>query len=130
MNWELNFQQSGRVQTREFNAGKFEVFVPQANSEIRADAVPFEVIDQDVTGLLVKTSQGASVSGVVVLEGTNDKSALANSVKRGFKRTSARCEGQVKQLGEASYVTDGSFRVRGLQVGLRIFRLARETAVR
>ena len=50
--------------------GKYSVYVePEPNSEIRANPVPFEVTDHDITGLVIKTVKGATLSGVVVIEG-------------------------------------------------------------
>ncbi|MGH9906926.1 MAG: MSCRAMM family protein, partial [Pyrinomonadaceae bacterium] len=44
--------------------GKYAVFVlPEPNTNLRTDGAQFDLIDQDVTGLLVKTSKGSSVSG-------------------------------------------------------------------
>ena len=42
-----------------------------------ADPVPFEIVDRDVDNLVIKTSKGTTLSGVVVLEGSNDKALLA-----------------------------------------------------
>ena len=57
--------------------GKYSVFV-FSNDEggMRAEPITFDVIDQDVSGVTVKLVQGASLSGVVVLE-TENPAALA-----------------------------------------------------
>lgn len=103
--------------------GKYSIFVePQARGEIHAESITFEVIDQDVTGLLVKTSEGGSISGVLVLEGRNDKAALAllNQVQI---HTYVRNEGPGSFVQPVSVNSDGSFRVGGLQNGVAHFSL-------
>ena len=109
----------GEFKLENVTPGKYALFVqPQAGNELVAEAVPFEVIDHDVSGLVLKTSPGASVSGTIVLEGTNDKSALArlsqlqlHAYVRGGWGVSATING------------DGSFRVGGLQSGFANFSL-------
>ena len=105
--------------------GKYSVLVlPRPGSELRADAVPFELIDQDVTGLLVKTSLGASVSGVIVLEGTDDKSVLAR-LNQMQLYAFVQSEGPANNFGMSVSVNqDGSFRVGGLQAGSANFSLS------
>jgi protocatechuate 3,4-dioxygenase beta subunit len=64
----------GEFKFDNLSPGKYAVFVEvPPNSDWRSDYLRFEVIDQDVTGLIVKTTKGASASGVIVLEGTDDK---------------------------------------------------------
>jgi hypothetical protein len=77
----------------------------------------FDVTDQDVTGLLMKTGKGASVSGSIVLENTEDKSQLV-------KLMQARVSGIVRSqtgYGNALHTSlinaDGSFRIGGLDPG-------------
>jgi Carboxypeptidase regulatory-like domain len=44
--------------------GKYAVFMlPQANNDVWAEATPFEILDQDVTGLIVKAQKGAMITG-------------------------------------------------------------------
>ena len=50
-------------------------FGDNSTSNLYADAVPFEISDHDVTDLIVKTTTGASVSGVVVFDGMDQKTA-------------------------------------------------------
>lgn len=62
--------------------GKYAVYSePQAGSNRHSDAAKFEITDRDVEGLVVKTFGGASVSGVVVLEGTDDTKVRANYLR-------------------------------------------------
>lgn len=70
--------QAGEFKLEGLTPGKYAIFIaPQQNGALRADPVTFEIIDSDVNGLILKTSKGASLSGVMVLEGTDDKSLQA-----------------------------------------------------
>lgn len=99
-------------------AGKYSLFnAPQAGSELRTEALSFEVTDQDVTGLLVKTIKGATVSGVIVIEGTTDKTAMSKLGEvrlHTFVRTD---DGDGMGGQEAVVAADGSFRIGGLRSG-------------
>lgn len=115
----LTSDNRGEFKLENLTPGKYAVFIlPPTNSEMRADADSFDVIDQDVTGLLVKISKGASVSGVVVLEGTNDRSVLA-----GLSRVRLHAYVEKQSPGD-SWVQpvpigpDGRFRIGGLQGGM------------
>lgn len=118
--------------------GKYAVYVETPDdSGWYAEPVRFEVTDQDVDGLLLKTSIGASVSGVVVLEGTDDPKVRANLAR-------GRILGQVvvseyigRSVPSASIQPNGSFHITGLPAGrimfhprtpdeLRVIRLERD----
>jgi hypothetical protein len=109
----------GEFRIGNLTPGKYSVVIlPQQESALRADAVAFEVTDQDVTGLLVKTSKGASLAGTVVLEGADDKTALT---KLGQLRVQAYVQREGLNSGfvqSAPINADGSFRVGGLGSGI------------
>ncbi|MFZ0061435.1 MAG: hypothetical protein WAL47_05310 [Pyrinomonadaceae bacterium] len=114
----------GEFKLENLTPGKYAFFiVPQADNGMRADPVSFDLIDQDVTGLLLKTSPGASVSGVVLLEGTDDKTLIA-------RLSQVLIHAQVAREGPSDIwhrpVTtshDGSFRIGGLRGGTAQFSL-------
>jgi len=102
--------------------GKYSVLIwTEQNTEMRADPVPFEVVDRDVTGLVVKTVKGSSVSGVVVIEGVDDPPAMAKMgslfVHAGYERRAIDFAGSF--FGEVR--PDGSFRISGLSPGVLNF---------
>jgi hypothetical protein len=115
----------GEFRLENLTPGKYAVFlVPTPGIEMIAEPAPFEVVDQDVTGVLVKVSHGASVSGVVVFEGPNDRSVLS---RFGRARLSAwvDAEGQGDNWPLPLNVShDGSFRIGGLRSGMMHFSLA------
>lgn len=48
--------------------GKYVVFIVPGDSGVRGDNVSFEVVDRDVTDLMIKAGKAATVAGVVVFE--------------------------------------------------------------
>lgn len=97
--------------------GKYAIIVePQPDSDIRAKPHQFEVTDRDVTGLVVKTRRGATLSGVVVLEGI-DEAVIK-------KLSQLRIHAFVEPYDVNDYFShggtvqaDGSFTVKGLRSG-------------
>jgi hypothetical protein len=99
--------------------GRYSIVVaPQEGNDTFADPVLFEVFDRDVDNLIIKTSQGATLTGVVVLEGSNDKALLARLYRL---RLNVWVQG-----GPPGFPTwrstainpDGSFRLTALQAGV------------
>ena len=120
MSWGSPSNSEGEFKLENVTAGKYELFVPsQPNSSVRSGPVSFEVIDQDVSGLLVKTSEGGSLSGLVVLEGGDERSLLA-------RLSHMRLHTYVRNPANESFSSwvrpvtidsDRGFRVSGLQSG-------------
>ncbi len=113
----------GEFKIENLPPGKYAVFSePPAGSDWHSEAVPFEVTDRDVEGLLIKTSRGASVSGVVVLEGTDDPKVRANLL-------AGQIGGHIfgGYLGRsdpsATINPNGTFRLNGLAAGRLELRL-------
>lgn len=117
----------GEFRLENITPGKYAVFVvPQLNSEIRVEPVRFEIVDQDVTGLMLKTSKGAVLTGAVVVEGTRDPAVYEKLSKlrlfvfvRGGESSISSGFGQTSTIA-----ADGSFRLAGLQAGSANFQLA------
>ncbi len=113
----------GEFRMENVTPGKYAIFIlAQAGSEVRAEASYFEVVDQDVTGVLVKTVKGLSVSGSVVLDGPYEKSVLA---KLAELQVRAYVASEISGSGQDAPINpDGSFRVGGLLAGKANFWLA------
>lgn len=113
----------GEFKLHNLAPGKYAVFFETPpNSEWRADPIHFKVTDQDVTGLTVKTARGASASGVLVLEGTDDKALYAKLIKgRLFANVMTNDRIDRGSTPAASINPDGSFRVGGLRAGILNF---------
>ncbi len=91
--------------------------LPPRGSELRADMVPVEITTQDVTGLVIKAWKGgATVSGVVVIENTEDKAVWSRLLQ-------LRLAGFIQKAGSpnmwnpATINADGSFVINGLESG-------------
>ncbi len=113
----------GEFRLENIMPGKYVVFIaPQPGNEVRADGVPFEVIDQDVTGLLLRTFPGLTITGTVVLEDAYDKNV---SAKLAQLRLQAYVRDEINNSSwqESIINTDGSFRIGGLGPGTANFSL-------
>ena len=99
--------------------GKYTLFfAPPQNSDLRADPIEFEVIDTDLTGLEFKTKSGASLSGMVVVEGPYEKSLAA--LFKGLRVYVMFDNPKSDYAGESRSVEvgpDGSFTIVGLGSG-------------
>src|SRR5262249_20382477 len=72
-------------------------------------------VEEDVDGVEIKVRQGASISGGVVVEGTNDPKILS---KLSQVNLYASIVARTPTIGHSSKVKpDGSFRIGGLQAG-------------
>jgi hypothetical protein len=98
------------------------LFQNQGN-EMRAEALNFEIVDQDISGVVVKLAKGASLSGVVVIE-SEDKAVLAKLSEfqvRGF--IVPQGGGMVSSSAMSPVGPDGSFRLTGLGSGYVNFNI-------
>ncbi len=115
--------QDGEFKIENLPPGKYAVYLDStAGSEWFSEPVHFEVADQDVDGLLIKTSKGGTASGVVVLEGTNDPAVRANLARmQMLPSMSAEHYGRPRPF--VTINPDGSFRVTGLPAGRLMLNL-------
>lgn len=94
-----------------------------SGSDLRAEPNTFDVFDQDVTGLTIKTSIGASLSGTVVFEGPIGKNATA-ALERAYISALIRSDDLKTSWSRAEWIPrDGSFRLGGLPPGVANFSL-------
>jgi len=113
---EVRTNAEGAFRLEKLPAGKYSISIePPPESDLRAESVGFDVINEDVTGLLIKTTTGASLSGTVVIEGKGGSNTA---------RAQAWISVEVRNdsLGFSSnqgvaVKPDGSFRVGGLSAG-------------
>lgn len=106
--------------------GQYAVLIrSEPNRDWRAEEVRFEVVDQDVTGLVVRTLKGGSLSGVLLLEGTSDK-----AIREQFRSLNVivfvSTESNRRSGTPGSMTTpgpDGAFRVGALPTGVASFSL-------
>ncbi len=108
----------GEFRLEDVGPGKYVVFIVSADSGVREDSVAFEVVDRDVTDLVINAGKAASVSGVVAFENA-DGSAATRKFNDMF--IYARVESEQQFYGGGSFThpvnPDGSFTIRGLRKG-------------
>ncbi|MCI0660556.1 MAG: carboxypeptidase regulatory-like domain-containing protein [Acidobacteria bacterium] len=101
--------------------GKYVLFVPANRGiEFVSDRVIFDISEGDAHGLELKVRPVASISGVVVIEGTNDPNVLAilSQVSVGASVNLAEPNSQSPvEIGRVMVKGDGSFRLSGLPAG-------------
>jgi protocatechuate 3,4-dioxygenase beta subunit len=116
----------GEFRIDNLTPGKYSIFVmPDQNTEIRTDPVRFEVLDQNVSGILLKTARSAAISGVIVVEGNPDRTVYDKLTKLRIS-TYVRTANQNEEvnIGRSSAIgADGGFRFGGLQAGFASFQL-------
>lgn len=105
--------------------GKYAVYLDSpTESESSSEQVRFEVTDQDIEGLLIKTFKGATVSGVVVLEGPHGPTVRGRLAGTKILAT-VSTESDGKPTRSVNINPDGSFRVTGLSAGRLMLNLPR-----
>lgn len=108
--------QKGEFRLENIPPGKYSIVLMAQDSELRADPLEFQLLDQDLTGLVVRTSHGASVSGTVQVEGTNDPGTMA---KLRQLRIYAWVQGGMGGGARPSLIAaDGGFRIAPLPAGI------------
>lgn len=103
--------------------GKYAVYLFQMASQsqamdMRAEQSNFDIVDQDVSGITVRLTRGAALSGIVVLE-SEDKTAwkkLQEMQLRAFVLMRPG-EGGFGQSSVSTIGPDGTFRLGGLAPG-------------
>jgi hypothetical protein len=99
--------------------GKYAAFASrEQESDLYNEPVLFEIGDEDVTGLVVKMRRGGSISGMAVIEGTNDP-AILSKLSQIQVYANVRSEELSAPSGAPANVgTDGSFALRGVNPGM------------
>jgi hypothetical protein len=99
--------------------GKYAVFAARGEqgNDFYSEPAYCDVIDSDVHGVEVRIKQGSTLSGLVVIEGTNDPAIFAKLTQLQFHFYS-RSEGMNGPgPGPVKAGPDGSFVVKGLRPG-------------
>ncbi|PYS49565.1 MAG: hypothetical protein DMF68_09640 [Acidobacteria bacterium] len=101
--------------------GRYLVSVaPQSGTNMWGQSQPFDVINQDVSGVEIKATIGANVSGVVTLEGNQDPTILAELMQfqvEAFVQSGGVGGGFGGTAQTVPLNTDGTFQVSGLPSG-------------
>ncbi|MBO0862825.1 MAG: carboxypeptidase regulatory-like domain-containing protein, partial [Chloracidobacterium sp.] len=102
--------------------GKYALIVPpEEGSGFVSDPVIFDISEGDATGLELKVRKGASISGVAVIEGTNDQKVLSKLSQVNLLAYIRPVSPDIPAtpVGRRPFKinADGSFRIEGLQAG-------------
>lgn len=119
----------GEFQIQGLPEGKYVALMrTDSGSEYYSDPTPFEIHESDVEGLEIKAYRCASISGVVVIEGTDDPAILkhVNEVRVDvYNLSQQRSQSLPQQRAPATYFNssqmtgpDGTFRLGGLRPGV------------
>jgi hypothetical protein len=110
----------GEIRIENLPRGKYALFLdPSPGSDVYSEPVRFEVVDQDIKDLVIKTTSGSSVSGVVVLDGVDSKLAASRPGEMMiFAQTESKDRYTHGSSPNATVNRDGSFRVGGLRPGV------------
>jgi Carboxypeptidase regulatory-like domain len=122
----------GEFQTEGLAPGHYAIFTatfgaaPNNAGDLYSDPVTFDVVDSDVNDIVVKLRRGASVSGVVTIEGADAATAarlLPGVSLYGVPQPTGQAASSVPNISRSlSVAADGTFRLAGLREGkLRIF---------
>lgn len=112
-----NTNLKGEFRAQGLTAGKYFISLSEQQQNLNADPVTFDVVNQDVKGLLIKTSVGASLNGIFVLEGSPQNSGLQKFAPL-FVSAFIRDESPHGRSGRHSAIApDGSFHLVGLPAG-------------
>ena len=115
----------GEFKIENLAPGQYAISVKPEGKEWRTEELRFEITDQDVSGLIIKTVKGGSLSGVVVLEGTAG-SAIREQL-RDVRLVVFVATAESERRGTSGLSTvlrpDGSFRIGGLPTGTATFIL-------
>ena len=99
--------------------GHYTVFIVSQDSGVRGDSVSFDVVDRDVTDLVINAGKAAKVSGVVAFENADGSPATRKFTE---VLVHAWIDGGEQLYGGAAFPKpvnpDGSFTIPGLQKGL------------
>lgn len=127
----LATNERGEFLRENLQPGKYSVSaLDPVSGEWRTNEVPFEIINEDVKGLVIKTERTAAISGVVVLEGTDNKNAREQLRKLALNAHMPRQDNLRSRNVAVNFGPDGSFRTAGLDDGLVRFSTALGTQLR
>jgi hypothetical protein len=124
---------AGQFRVDNVPAGRYMVSLsPQTSNGMSGQSAPFDVINQDVSGVVVQAVSGAGVSGFVALEGTQDPTILSELLQfqvQVFVQGSGNA-GNAASVQTVPLNEDGSFQFAGLPAGtVRLSLVAQDASL-
>ncbi len=115
---------NGEFRIQGLTPGRYAAFViTETESDSYSEPARFEVTNEDVKGLEIKARRGSSISGVAVVEGTNDADVLARLSALQLYPMLANQGISSPRIMMSKINADGSFRLSGLEPGKVKLRL-------
>jgi protocatechuate 3,4-dioxygenase beta subunit len=108
---------NGEFRLENLTPGTYTVYtVVRDGNDVPAGSITFEVVDRDLTDLLLKTTKSSSLSGVVVLDG-NDRTPTMLSHLRIYATVETK-EPIYGNSPSSMIGPDGTFNLNGVRSGL------------
>lgn len=108
----------GEFKIEDLLPGRYAVFLqPDQDVPAYSEPVPFEVLDKDIEGLIIKILPGTTLSGRVVIEGIQDKAFFAKLSQMRLNVYVYSSATGLPNWHSAAINPDGSFQIGGLQPG-------------
>jgi len=115
---EVISNSQGQFQINSLLPGDYEVRAePEEGDNVRSSPVPFQIVDRDIDGLVIKTARGAGIAGVVVLENNKDP-VIMDKLRRLSIGTWTSTGADSQPVYHSSPINpDYSFSIKGLNAG-------------
>jgi protocatechuate 3,4-dioxygenase beta subunit len=108
----------GEFQLSSILPGKYAVYArPDGDSDFYGEPTICDATQGTVRGVEVKVRQGASISGFVVIEGSNDPALLSKLSQMTLFARSNSDQFSIAGKGPIKVYSNGGFQARGLQPG-------------
>ncbi len=109
----------GEIKIDSVTPGKYALYLePSKAVDVYTEPVRFEVVDQDVKDLVIKATSGSSLSGIVVLDGVDEKIPIKPNQLMILARVENKDPNNHIRTPSAVINPDGSFKVSGLRPGV------------
>jgi 5-hydroxyisourate hydrolase-like protein (transthyretin family) len=118
VNWPIN--SAGEFRLEGLSPNSYKVGVANLEkSDFYSDQVDFEIVSGDVTGLEVKLSRGASISGVAVVEGSRDPAIIGalSKIELRFVGSDSKTMGDGLFDRTGAINADGTFKISPVRPG-------------
>lgn len=122
MAYGASSDEQGRFRLEGILPGHYVALVRKEDTNgLYGDPAPFQITDADITNIEIKIHHGSSISGILVLDGTDSPEAAA---KLSAIRIGAQIRSEQLNTGPSSLTNvnpDGSFRATGFSPGKAYF---------
>lgn len=109
---------NGEFRIEGLSQGRYAAFTVATDQvDFYSEPTVFEISDSDATALEIKVRRGSSISGVGVIEGTDDADVLARISKLELRASVLSIDLAAPTMAPIRFNPDGSFQATGLRPG-------------